>query len=48
MATLELTGRVLFLCNDPGQVERQLNGADLPGVTPDALKDTCRPMRSRR
>ncbi|HKR41346.1 MAG TPA: aconitase family protein [Paraburkholderia sp.] len=39
MATLELTGRVLFLCNDPEQVERQLNGADLPGVTPDALRD---------
>ncbi|MEX3947693.1 aconitase family protein [Paraburkholderia sp. EG287B] len=39
MATLELTGRVLFLCNDPEQVERQLNGADLQGVTPDALRD---------
>ncbi|MEM5316770.1 aconitase family protein [Paraburkholderia sp. JHI869] len=39
MATLELTGRVLFLCNDPKQVERQLNGADLEGVTPDALRD---------
>ncbi|WP_028204385.1 aconitase family protein [Paraburkholderia nodosa] len=39
MATLELTGRVLFLCNDPVQVERQLNGAALEGVTPDALRD---------
>ena len=43
MAILELTGRVLFLCNDPEQVERQLNGAkcgaNLEGVTPDALRD---------
>ncbi|MEM5399783.1 aconitase family protein [Paraburkholderia unamae] len=39
MAILESTGRVLFLCNDPEQVERQLNGADLQGVTPDALRD---------
>ncbi|MEX3942639.1 aconitase family protein [Paraburkholderia sp. BR10937] len=39
MAILESTGRVLFLCNDPEQVERQLNGADLQGVTPGALRD---------
>lgn len=43
MATLELTGRVLFLCNDPEQVERQLSselrGADLQGITADALRD---------
>lgn len=34
-----MTGRVLFLCNDTERVERQLNGADRQGVTPDALRD---------
>lgn len=39
MAQLELAGRVLFLCKDPGRVERQLNGVDLTDVSEDELRD---------
>ncbi|MEM5339418.1 aconitase family protein [Paraburkholderia azotifigens] len=39
MATLELTGRILFLCDDPEQVERQLGGVDLTEATAGTLRD---------
>jgi 3-isopropylmalate/(R)-2-methylmalate dehydratase large subunit len=39
MATLELTGRILFLCDDPERVERQLAGDDLTEATAGTLRD---------
>ncbi|SEJ31765.1 aconitase family protein [Paraburkholderia diazotrophica] len=39
MATLDLTGRILFLCEDPQRVERQLDGLDLTEATAGTLRD---------
>ncbi|CAG9275016.1 Aconitate hydratase [Paraburkholderia unamae] len=39
MATLELSGRILFLCKDADAVERQARGADLATPGPQALRD---------
>ncbi|CAG9268749.1 aconitase family protein [Paraburkholderia caribensis] len=39
MAKLELTGRVLFLCDDPERVERQLDGSDLTQASAGTLRD---------
>lgn len=39
MAQLDLAGRLLLLCTDPEQVDRQLAGIDLAGVTQDELRD---------
>jgi len=39
MATLELTGRILFLCTDPERVEQQLAGVDLTPETAADLRD---------
>ena len=39
MATLELTGRILFLCDDPERIERQLNGSDLTQASAGTLRD---------
>lgn len=39
MATLTLTGRVLFLTTDPDMVDRQLAGANLTLCTAGALRD---------
>ncbi|MEM5440054.1 aconitase family protein [Paraburkholderia diazotrophica] len=39
MAKLELTGRILFLCQDPERVERQLDGLDLTEAAAGALRD---------
>lgn len=37
--TLRLTGRVLFLCEDAGRIERQLAGAELTLAEAGALRD---------
>ncbi|MBN3752360.1 3-isopropylmalate dehydratase [Paraburkholderia sp. Tr-20389] len=39
MATLELKGRILFLCDDPERVERQLGGIDLTEASAGTLRD---------
>jgi 3-isopropylmalate/(R)-2-methylmalate dehydratase large subunit len=39
MATLDLSGRILFLTTNPAQIEQQLAGADLHDVPADALRD---------
>ncbi|WP_028220364.1 aconitase family protein [Paraburkholderia oxyphila] len=39
MATLDLSGRILFLCTDADAIEQQLKGADLADVPPHALRD---------
>ncbi|MBN3763605.1 aconitase family protein [Burkholderia sp. Ac-20365] len=39
MATLELTGRILFLCDDSERIERQLNGSDLTQASAGTLRD---------
>ncbi|WP_322045609.1 aconitase family protein [Paraburkholderia sp. J67] len=39
MATLDLSGRILFLATDPAQIEQQLAGVDLHEVAPDTLRD---------
>ncbi|WP_206956195.1 aconitase family protein [Trinickia acidisoli] len=39
MAQLQLTGRIIFLCDDPERVKRQLDGADLTDVSTDTLRD---------
>lgn len=38
-ATLDLNGRVLFLCNDAARIDRQLAGGALANVAPEALRD---------
>ncbi|MBN3855912.1 3-isopropylmalate dehydratase [Paraburkholderia sp. Ac-20340] len=39
MATLDLSGRILFLTTNPAQIEQQLAGADLHDVPADTLRD---------
>ncbi|MEX3937655.1 aconitase family protein [Paraburkholderia phymatum] len=39
MAKLDLTGRILFLCQDPERVERQLDGLDLNEAAAGTLRD---------
>ena len=39
MAKLELTGRILFLCNDPERIAQQLHGVDLTETTAGTLRD---------
>ncbi|MGT2476975.1 aconitase family protein [Paraburkholderia terrae] len=39
MATLDLTGRILFLCDDPERIERQLDGFDLTQASAGTLRD---------
>ncbi|NIE66317.1 aconitase family protein [Burkholderia sp. Ax-1719] len=39
MATLDLSGRILFLTTDPAQIEQQLAGVDLHDVSPGTLRD---------
>lgn len=39
MATLDLSGRILFLTTDPALIEQQLAGADLHDVSPGTLRD---------
>ncbi|MCG5072188.1 MFS transporter [Paraburkholderia tagetis] len=39
MATLDLSGRILFLCTDADKIEQQLAGTDLVDVSADALRD---------
>jgi 3-isopropylmalate/(R)-2-methylmalate dehydratase large subunit len=39
MAKLDLTGRILFLCDDPERVERQLDGSDLTQALAGTLRD---------
>ncbi|ALL71255.1 3-isopropylmalate dehydratase large subunit (plasmid) [Paraburkholderia caribensis MBA4] len=39
MAKLDLTGRILFLCDDPERVERQLDGFDLTQASAGTLRD---------
>lgn len=39
MATLDLTGRILFLCTDPAQVTQQLQGQDLSLESAGPLRD---------
>jgi len=39
MATVDLAGRILFLCDDPERVERQLGGADLTQAEAGPLRD---------
>lgn len=39
MATLDLSGRILFLTTDPAQIEQQLAGVDLHDVPPGTLRD---------
>ncbi|SAL11605.1 isopropylmalate isomerase large subunit [Caballeronia peredens] len=39
MATLDLSGRILFLCADPAKVERQLAGEDLTLEQAENLRD---------
>ncbi|HKT63437.1 MAG TPA: aconitase family protein [Burkholderia sp.] len=39
MATVDVAGRILFLCDDPERVERQLGGADLTEAEAGALRD---------
>jgi 3-isopropylmalate/(R)-2-methylmalate dehydratase large subunit len=39
MAKLDLTGRILFLCDDPERVERQLDGSDLTQASAGTLRD---------
>ncbi|QGZ65383.1 aconitase family protein [Paraburkholderia acidisoli] len=36
---LDLGGRILFLCRDAAQIDRQLAGETLANVAPDALRD---------
>jgi 3-isopropylmalate/(R)-2-methylmalate dehydratase large subunit len=39
MATLDLSGRILYLTTDPALIEQQLAGADLHDVSPGTLRD---------
>ncbi|RQR25954.1 aconitase family protein [Burkholderia sp. Bp9142] len=39
MATVDLAGRILFLCDDPERVERQLGGTDLTEAAAGPLRD---------
>ncbi|RQZ11052.1 3-isopropylmalate dehydratase [Burkholderia sp. Bp9031] len=39
MATVDMAGRILFLCDDPERVERQLGGADLTEAAAGPLRD---------
>ena len=39
MATVDVAGRILFLCDDPERVERQLGGADLTQAEAGPLRD---------
>ncbi|KHK55817.1 3-isopropylmalate dehydratase [Ralstonia sp. A12] len=39
MASLDLTGRILFLCTDPERIEQQLAGVDLTQVNAGELRD---------
>ncbi|WP_321815343.1 MULTISPECIES: aconitase family protein [unclassified Paraburkholderia] len=39
MATLDLSGRILFLTTNPAQIEQQLAGADLRDIPADTLRD---------
>ena len=39
MARLELSGRILFLCADPGLIDRQLTGANLSLAQAGTLRD---------
>ncbi|WP_322051996.1 aconitase family protein [Paraburkholderia bannensis] len=39
MATLDLSGRILFLTTNPAQIEQQLAGVDLHDVPPGTLRD---------
>ncbi|BDC43439.1 aconitase family protein [Paraburkholderia terrae] len=39
MAKLDLTGRILFLCDDPERIERQLDGSDLTQASAGTLRD---------
>lgn len=39
MAKLDLTGRILFLCDDPERIERQLDGSDLTQALAGTLRD---------
>ncbi|WP_269502283.1 aconitase family protein [Burkholderia sp. IMCC1007] len=39
MATVDVAGRLLFLCDDPERVERQLGGADLTQAEAGPLRD---------
>jgi len=39
MAKLDLTGRILFLCDDPERIERQLDGSDLTQAAAGTLRD---------
>ena len=39
MATVDVAGRILFLCDDPQRVERQLGGVDLTEADAGPLRD---------
>ncbi|KML19707.1 MULTISPECIES: aconitase family protein [Burkholderia] len=39
MATVDVAGRILFLCDDPERVERQLGGVDLTEADAGPLRD---------
>ncbi|WP_175838519.1 aconitase family protein [Burkholderia anthina] len=39
MATVDVAGRILFLCDDPERVERQLGGTDLTQAEAGPLRD---------